>query len=253
MSAKDVSFAVPCEAIRVFWGFPSSKLTQDQFFTQLGRTFMPGTVYMLQPLGLAGYLPGVLASPAPGLPHEFALICYASANAYTQTNVNTLRGRVYSQTHGGVYDSPPSGAAFPIFVDDLPPTDVDPYYLVRAPIDWQTGVTNVGVAAKKNASQPGKDFRLALRSAWLVQRAKLLDAGIDQVIVVATDVYTLMWLHGSTPDLPISLDFLNDVIAAPVVQRNERVICVDEPPVVTIAGNSAFNFIFVREEKYFLI
>jgi hypothetical protein len=61
---------------------------------------------VLQPLGLAACLPGVLANPAPGLLHAFALICYPSQANWNQGMNGTLRGRVYNQTHGGVYALP---------------------------------------------------------------------------------------------------------------------------------------------------
>src|ERR1700732_1877327 len=99
MSEHPINYATPTSAIRVFCGFNRPELNEAQFFTQLGQTFMPGTPYMLQPLGLAAYLPGVVSNPQPGLPHEFALICYPSAAVWRRASSETLRGRVYSQTH----------------------------------------------------------------------------------------------------------------------------------------------------------
>ena len=252
MSDANLSYATPTEAIRVFCGFPKRQFTEAQFFTQLGQTFMPGTPYMLQPLGLAAYLPGVLANPAPGLPHEFALICYPSQANWNQGMNGTLRGRVYNQTHGGVYATPPSGAVFPVFVDNLPPLAADPFFLFQTAIDWQTGVTHVVVAAKRDAAQSGADFRLALRAALAAERQALLEAGIDQVVVTAPDAFSVIWMHGVARDFAVPLAFLSRVLAAPTVLRNERVICVEEPPTLSIAASSAFNFIFLREAKYFL-
>jgi hypothetical protein len=252
MSESSLYYAVPSEAIRVFVGFHNPQLSEAQFFAQLGRTFMPGTPYMLQPLGLAAYLPGVLSNPAPGLPHEFALICYPSQSNYTQAMTGTLRGRVYSQTHGGVYVLPPSSAAFPVLLDHLPPTGVDPFFLFPIPVDWQTGVTHVAVAGKKDAAQSGDEFRQAIRTAWLTQRPSLQGAGIDQVIVTTTDAFSVFWMHGSTDELQLPLDFLSAILATPTVLRNERILCMDGPPTVTITASTAFNFIFVREPRYFL-
>jgi hypothetical protein len=116
-----LSYATPTEAIRVFCGFPNAQLAEPAFFRQLGQTFMPGTPYMLQPMGLAAYLPSVLSQPAAGLPHEFALICYPSKAVWDHAMNQTLCGRVYNQTRGGVYAMPPSGAAFPVLIDHLPP------------------------------------------------------------------------------------------------------------------------------------
>lgn len=252
MTDITLSYAVPCEAIRVFCGFPRPELTEVQFFDQLGRTFMPGTPYMLQPLGLAAYLPGVLSSPAPNLPREFALICYASPDVWSKAMNGTLRGRVYNQTHGGVYAMPPSGAAFPVFIDNLPLTAVDPFFLFQSTIDWQSGVTHVMVGAKRDATQSGQDFRSLLRTALTSQRSALMAGGIDQVIVTARDDFAVMWLHGVNEELTISFDFLSSVISNSTVLKNQRVICVDEPPTLSINASSAYNFIFLREPKYFL-
>jgi hypothetical protein len=41
-------------------------------------------------------------------------------------------------------------------------------------------------------------------------------------------------------------------LAAPVTLRNERVVCIDEPPTIPLTGSQAFNFIFLLEDKYFL-
>jgi hypothetical protein len=57
---------------------------------------------------------------------------------------------------------------------------------------------------------------------------------------------------GREPDLAGAFDFLSDIFAAPTVLRNERTICVDEPPTVPLTGGQALNFIFLGEDKYFL-
>jgi hypothetical protein len=41
-------------------------------------------------------------------------------------------------------------------------------------------------------------------------------------------------------------------LVALVTLRYERVVCIDEPPTISITGGQAFNFIFLREDKYFL-
>jgi hypothetical protein len=208
---------------------------------------------MLQPLGLAAYLPGVLSNPAPNLPHEFALICYQSQDVWNRGMKGTLRGRVYNQTHGGVYAMPPSGASFPVFVDALPLTAVDPYFLFRASIDWQIGVTHVAVAGRSNPNQTGADFREALRVALVGERQALGAAGLDQVVVLVRDAFAVIWFHGSSEELPVKLDFLSTLLGNLTVLKNQRILCIDEPPTLNIVGSTAYNFIFLREAKYFLI
>ena len=245
----NISYAVPCEAVRVFCGFPRPEFSQAQFFDQLGRTFMPGTPYMLQPLGLAAYLPGVLAAPAAGLPSEFALICYPSAEIWDKLMHGTLRGRVYNQTHGGVYAST-SGAAFPVRLADLPATARDPFYLFDRPIDWQEGVTQVAVAAR-SASMTATDFHANLRQAFRDMTDALVKEGVDQVIVAARDDFLVAWFHSDARST-LSLDFLSQFASSPSVLLNQRVICRDEPPVLQITESSAFNLIFLREGGFFL-
>jgi len=253
MSASTISYAIRPEAIRVFVGFPNATLTEPQFFTQLGQTFMPGTPFMLQPLGIAAYLPGVLSNPAPNLPHEFALICYASADVWDKGMRGTLRGRIYNQTHGGVYAMPPSGAAFPVEAGHLPDTAVDPYYLFSSVLtDWQTGATKVAVAGRPAAIVDGGPFRANLRQRLLAQLPALAAAGIDQVIVTSSDHFAVMWFHAPANDFALDLTFLQNAVDNPTVMTNQRIICVDEPPTLNITTSSAYNFIFLREAKYFL-
>jgi hypothetical protein len=251
MTDNSLSYKTPCEAIRVFCGFPRPELSEAKFFEQLGRTFMPGTPYMLQPLGLAAYLPGALSNPAPNLPREFALICYPSPEVWSNAMNGTLRGRVYNQTHGGVYALPPSGAAFPVFIDNLPATAVDPFFLFQPAIDWQSGVTHVLIGAKAG-TQSGQEFRTALRNALISQREVLTTGGVDQVIVTTRDDFAIIWLHGTADELSVGPDFLSTIITGQTLLKNERVICVDEPPTLNITTSSAYNFIFLRESKYFL-
>ncbi|MGB3549611.1 MAG: hypothetical protein WA993_02900 [Candidatus Binatus sp.] len=236
----------------MFCGFPNAQLSEPQFFTQLGQTFMPGTPYMLQPLGLAAYLPGVLSNPPTGLPHEFALICYPSQSVWNAGMNGSLRGRIYNQTHGGVYAVPPSGAAFPILIDNLPTLASDPFFLFPSAIDWQAGFTHVIVGAKKDTAQTGDEFRTALRSELLARRDALRQGGIEQVVATARDAFAIIWMHGEMADLAGASDFLSNVLAAPIMMRNERTICLDAPPTVSINGSQAFNFVFLREAKYFL-
>jgi hypothetical protein len=251
MNSNTISYAIPPEAIRVFVGFPNALLTEPQFFAQLGQTFMPGTPYMLQPLGIAAYLPGVLSNPATNLPHEFALICYASADVWDKSMHGTLRGRLYNQTHGGVYAMPPSGAAFPVRADRLPDSAVDPYYLFPILTDWQTGCTKVAVAGRPAAMTDPVQFRSSLRRRLVAQTVAFAAENIDQVIVTASDHYAVLWFHSPGDDFNLDLGSLQDLLANPTTLHNQRIICIDEPPTLNMTTSSAFNFIFLREPKYF--
>jgi hypothetical protein len=252
MNEQPVSYTTPTSAIRVFCGFNRPELNEAQFFTQLGQTFMPGTPYMLQPLGLAAYLPGVVSNPPAGLPHEFALICYPSVAAWRNSSSGTLRGRIYNQTHGGVYASPPSGASFPIFIQDLPLSAVDPFFFFQTDVDWQRGASHVLIGLKKDKSQTGDHFRAALRLALTGIAAALQAAGIDQVVAMARDDFAIVWFHGEATDFPASAAPLSGLLDNPQAMLHERVICLDEPPTLTIDHTQAFNFIFVREPRFFL-
>jgi hypothetical protein len=247
-----LTYATPTDAIRVFCGFPNSQLNQDSFFAQLGQTFMPGTPYMLQPLGLAAYLPGVISNPLGGIPNEFALICYPSQQVWDFAMHKTLRGRVYNQTHTGVYASPASAAAFPRLIDDVPATAVDPLFLFPDRIDWQTGTAWSVIGGRKKAYASGADFRAALRALLLQKRDALRGLGIDQVVVLARDDFAIVWIHAELPDLGTGAEFLNDVLATPVQLQHERILCPDDPPTVSLAASRALNFVFVREAKFFL-
>ena len=78
-----ISYAVPATALRVFHGFRNQTLDQDQYLRALGQTFMPGTPYMLAPLGLAAYLPGIVVGEQDSrVPHEFAIIAYPSPETW---------------------------------------------------------------------------------------------------------------------------------------------------------------------------
>jgi hypothetical protein len=253
MSDHPIIYATPTSAIRVFCGYNRPEFGESQFFTQLGQTFMPGTPYMLQPLGLAAYLPGVVSNPPPGLPHEFALICYPSPAAWRHANSETLRGRVYNQTHGGVYASPPSGASFPMFIEELPPSAVDPYFLFAVDVDWQCGVTHAVLGLKKDRTRTGDQFRAALRETLIGLRAMLQAEGMSQVVVTARDDFAIVWFHGNRDALPACADAVRRLLDQPLSIVHERVICQDEPPTLTINRTQAFNFIFVRETRYFLV
>lgn len=251
-----MSYAVPANALRVFHGFRNQTLAQDQYLAALGQTFMPGTPYMLAPLGLAAYLPGVIiGDPSPDVPNEFAIIAYPSQDVWQHIMNGTLRGRVYNQTHGGVYDLKRSGASFPTTLAHLLPLETDPYYVFDGATDWQTGVTSVFVGAPADSTVTGPEFRKAIRAGVERSIPQLNTIGIDQCVVMPGDGYVVIWSHASGPIKNGVSDWTSfgpnvRVIASVEAQR---ILCRDEPPTVPLAQTTALNFIFLRSQGMFLI
>lgn len=250
-----ISYAVPANALRVYRGFQNQTLTPDQYRATLGQTFMPGTPYMLAPLGLAAYLPGVIVGePNPNVPNEFAIIAYTSQDAWQHIMNSTLRGRVYNATHGGVYDLSRSGASFPVAFQHLPALATDPFYLFDGSTDWQTGVTQVYVGAPADASVTAADFRLAIRTAMGAQSAQLKSLGADQCVVMPGDGYVVIWTHLAAPGAATPVDWksLGPKVRTVANMQAQRIPCHGEPPTVTLTQSTALNFIFLRNPEMFL-
>lgn len=250
-----ISYAVPANALRVFRGFQNQTLTPDQYRATLGQTFMPGTPYMLAPLGLAAYLPGVIVGvPDPNVPNEFAIIAYPSQDVWQHIMNGTLRGRVYNATHGGVYDPNRSGASFPVALQHLPALATDAYYLFDGSTDWQTGVTQVFVGAPADSTVAAADFRQVIRTAMEAAGPQLKSMGADQCVVMPGDSYVVIWTHFTAPIATGLLDWksLGPKVRAIANMEAQRVICHGEPPTVALTQSSALNFIFLRAPEMFL-
>lgn len=251
-----VSYAVPPNALRVFHGFRNNDLLgQDRYLEILGQTFMPGTPYMLAPLGLAAYLPGVVVGEQdPGVLNEFAIIAYTSQRAWEHIMKQTLRGRVYDQTHGGVYDMKRSGASFPAFVEHLPPIAADPYYLFDCATDWQLGTTRVFVGAPASPKISPVTFREALRTFIQKSIPDLRTSGFDQCVVMPADNYVVIWAHANGPvkeSFP-QWEELRAAARAVAILDAHRIVCAGEPPPITLTQTAALNFIFLRNSAMFL-
>jgi hypothetical protein len=241
--------SISATAIRVFYGFKNPSLSDDRFYQTVGRTFMPGTPYMLRELGLASYTPGVLLGVAdPNVPQEFALIGYATADTYRNT-ANTLQGRMYSQTHGGVYDSARSHAAFPVELSHLPAGATDPFFTWGDTADWQIGRVDVFIGRAKDGSD-AVQFRKAVRDAVCT-----VDKGnSDLLICLPEDHFFIVWIHtpseaASTRDWSVFTKISDLVLATTAA----RVIWRDsEPPLQDFTQSSVLNWVFVREDRFFL-
>lgn len=245
-----MKYEISAGAIRVFYGFKVANLADDRFYQTVGHTFMPGTPYMLQQLGLASYTSGVLIGVAdPAIPQEFALIGYATADTYRNAMTSTLQGRMYSQTHGGLYDSTRSHAAFPVDLAHLPNGATDPFFTWGDATDWQQGRVAVYVGRAPDGVA-GADFRRQVRDAIRATNK----ADNDVLICLPEDRYFIVWAHAKdrTSPEPDWSELKN--MSAPLLSTvARRVVWSDrEPPVQDFTASSALNWIFIRESRYFL-
>ena len=244
------------KSVRVFAGYRLPSLARETFFKELGDTFMPGTPYMLAPLGLAGYVAAVLdLDPALGLPDEVALIVYASVDAYRAARQDSLQGRMYTHSHAGVFDMAQSRGQFPgseSAPDKLAPSDRWAWAAFDdALVDWQRGSTRlvfVDGAPKTGSMQD------AVLAATKAARSGLATAGVDQLIVLTGPKYAAMWLHSAErlaqdsaglKIVPEGARVQRDLVATPVPIRTGA-------EGVPIGGPAAFSFRFVRDLHFFL-
>jgi hypothetical protein len=112
------SNAVPPDAVRVWRGFFRKDVKQgvkqpDDFFSKLGKTFIPVTVQMQRLFGLTAYLPAVMPAAKPeGVPDEIALVFYRSQQAYKGAG-DCAGGRAYGLLHSTIFDLDKSISDFP--------------------------------------------------------------------------------------------------------------------------------------------
>jgi hypothetical protein len=254
MPISPLALPSPPDAVCVFRGHRAQRLSQAQFFDELGHTFMPGTPLMQAPHALAGYAPAVLDHPDPpkGYPDEIAIVAYASREIYDAQHTSSLSRRMYTETHWSVFDMVRSTATFPVSIEDNPADDADtPWYLFDTPIDWQDGGTRVAFITP---AAPDAGFPAALRASARAAAPTVHERGCDQVIAVATPDYAAMWMHTSTPPSAPLAD-LQLLPAGSVVTR--ELVCKrqymrgDDDCGVKISGAAAFSFIFSRDLQYF--
>lgn len=250
-----ISLPVGPQSVRVFCGYRLPALNREAFLKELGDTFMPGTPYMLAPLGLGAYVAAVLdLDPAAGMPDEVALIVYASEPVYREARNNSLQGRMYTHSHAGVFDMVRSRGQFPGAASApsvLTPGDRWSWFLFDRPVDWQQGFTRLIFL---QGSPPGGQLQPTLRDATLAAQGALAGAGVDEVIVVAGADFAAVWLHGPAPLtlnpadaglVPEGVQVALNLVATPVPMRRG-----DEG--VAIASASAFCFRFVRDLRFFI-
>ncbi|HEU4455807.1 MAG TPA: hypothetical protein VFR81_22270 [Longimicrobium sp.] len=249
------SLPVGPQSIRVFAGSRLPSLDREAFFKELGETFMPGTPFILAPLGLAAYVPAAPDfEPDTGLPDELALIVYASLDVYRAARQGSITGRMYTHSHAALFDMTRSRGQFPgppSAPDRLPVDDRWCWYLHDTPIEWQDGATRLLILRGR---PPSGSLQEALLQATTARAEDLAAAGVDQVIALATPDYAALWLHSPGPVdaapsalgiVPAGVEVVRDLVAAPAAIRSGS-------DSVAITGPAAFSFRFVRDLRFFL-
>jgi hypothetical protein len=244
------SALTPPTAVRIFCGNRRQGLDVDAFRRELGATFMPGTVYMLQPLGLHAYAAAAVDEAVHAdAPHETAIIAYPSQATYRAIRYDTLRGRVYSQTHGGVYDPVVSQAAFPTLLTDARDAAAGTIYLFDQVSDLQSGTLTVHALVRSDPAMSGDDFRRRIHAALPELRSVLEDVGALQAFVVLRDVFSVVWTHARDDAAGSAVSQWGTDAGKLVADLTcQRVLCIGEPPVVSVVGNAAFSFVFLRDD-----
>jgi len=211
---------------------------------------MPGTPYMLIPLNLSAYLPGAIVGDSdPELPDEFAIIAYPSQEVWNHDIHETLRGRVYNQMHGGVYDLKRSGASFPTNWSNVPEDGLIPYYLFETLTDWQSGATRVVVGARTDTATRADAMRRHVRRNAGSTIERLAVQGFDQAIVMPGAGYCVIWMHSISPSSEeLDPDIFGPASRTILNMDATRVQCGEEPLALTISQTTALNFIFERNQ-----
>lgn len=241
-------------------GDSAEAVTQKRahFFSELGSTFMPGTPLMQAPLGLSAYIPAVIDPPeGANLPDEIAAIVYASKPIYDYFHKNSLSRRIYTHSHTAVFDMQRSIAQFPGTLEvpeKVSGVDGEHFYICLDPerlIDWQNGSTRVLFITAPPCSS---DFPIDIIARVTAISQHRESQRIDQVLVVVSDRFAAMWLHGpqdfNLPQDQFSLvpeggQLLRNLVAQPAS------VIGDSECGVSITGAAAFNFRFERRIELF--
>jgi hypothetical protein len=248
-------FRISPGSVRVFCGYRRPDVAVQEFRSEIGRTFMPGTPYLLGPLGLRAYAAAVLDEDEHDTPHETAIIAYPSRDAYRSIREDTLPGRLYTQTHAGVFDQGvgPDGArrsradwAEPLG-DDGGDAASGTWYLLGGSSDLQEGSLSVHVGVPLAPEESAERFTRAVRQGLPELRARVRDAGFTEAFISVRDGFYLVWLHAANEARVDPLDGWIGAVSRRITSMQCRpVLAPDEPPTVAITHPVAVNFIFPR-------
>ena len=236
------NFKIPPNAVRIWRGFRQQDLEQDKFFELLGKTFIPSTVQMQIKNGLDTYIPavpcGMKGKPAT-VPDETAILFWDSQQTY-QDGFDTLAGRTYTLTHGGVY-AKGSGADFPtLYAGKL--TANDCFYLIDESADWMHGKVKHLVASANSINQ--------------AKYQSIIDGiqsrgDVDGAIVCLGDEYIVYWqLNGESDpgfdELAALCDWKGEIKPVDYSFPNGSALWDNWSGMTVVPGDS-FNMQFVRQ------
>ncbi len=251
----------PPGSVRIFCGYRRPSLSVADFRREVGQTFMPGTPYMLRPLGLHAYAGAVVDEHAADTPHETGLIAYPSRAAYRTIRERNLRGRLYTHTHAGVYDdsTTPSGgrrssAQWAEPFSDTSDASARTVHLLNGAADLQEGLLGVHIGIPADPAAAGERFRTAVRAGLPDLRERLRDGGFAQGFFVLRDGFYLIWSHRT--DERTDIDPLAGWLPEDTT-RTASLVCLpvltlEDPPLVTITEPAGFNFVFLRDPHAWL-
>ena len=175
-------------AIRVWAGLKLPDVKLDDFYAMLGNTFIPGTLYMLRPLGIYAYNIAVITQEESDIPSECALIVYGSRDGYRGITRENLRGRVHRASHNALFDMMASRASFPEFWRDGK-TNTDTTYLFEQDMDWQKGFIWF-IMITVPSGNTTKLFNTFIN----VLKDLLVKANCGQCILLQRGRYATLWL-----------------------------------------------------------
>lgn len=247
----------PTNAIRVWSGFKKSDLDQKKFLKTLGDTFIPGTLYMLRPLGISSYIPAGLVNQKPIFPDELALIAYRTQDSFKGIMRDSLRGRVYSASHANVFDMNRSKASFPILWEGKDVID-ETYYLFEKNVDWQRGTIFLCLF---HSLSPDKElFKKTLKNKFIGIADLTSKKGIEQVIFQIKDDFASMWVY--TPSYNLAIDYQkiltelinsdiqDNIIGIDMILKSESLAVYEKYPDTLIFNNNRLiNYKFLRSNN----
>lgn len=254
MKDDHVPKLIPADAVRVWRGFKKKDISTEEFLQKSGSVFVPSGVLTQAKLGLQAYIPsfpiGTKDKPDT-LPDETAILFWEDQQTHHDA-FKTLAERVYTLTHGALYQMPPSRAVFPLLLADSIKKE-QPYYLFDRPADWMCGCVRnlVGGRPKEKTAE---DF-----IAGIYNQVKTLQTsnpeGMDGAIICAGNDYFAYWEHW-VEEAAIKGTGIDDLAAMTDVALFKKALPVtlsaelwDQWEGIKVKAGDCFNLQFERRNK----
>jgi hypothetical protein len=252
---KKTGNCVPANAVRVWRGFKKRGMGLKDFIEKSGSVFVPAGVLMQVDLGLQVYVPAFPAGAkdkSDTVPDETAILFWEDQQTYRDT-FKTLAERVYTLTHGALYQMPPSTAAFPeLLADSL--NKEQPYYLFDIAVDWMHGTVR-HLAGGRPKTKSSEDF-----IAKIFKRIKTLQSsrpeGMDGVIICAGGDYVVYWEHWAKDAVKQSNSCIDDLAEMTDIALLKKAVPATLPAGLwdkwegmNIKSGDCFNFQFERRKN----